>query len=59
MIDSAFITSDYNKGKYPDEMGDLEGVYTDLGVYSTSLTLGLLNEEIAKVEASAIGRKDR
>ena len=32
----------------------LGGCTYDLGVYNTSLTLGLLNEEPEKVEASAI-----
>ena len=37
----------------------LGGCTYDLGVYNTSLTLGLLNEEPAKVEASAIFSEEK
>lgn len=60
-IDSAFITSDYNKENIRMRRETLGGCTYDLGVYNTSLTLGLLNEEPEKVEASGnlFGRKDR
>lgn len=58
-IDSAFITSDYNKENIRMRRETLGGCTYDLGVYSTSLTLGLLNEEPAKVEASAIFSEEK
>ena len=47
-IDSAFITSDYNKENIRMRRETLGGCTYDLGVYNTSLTLGLLNEEPEK-----------
>ena len=58
-IDSAFITSDYNKENIRMRRETLGGCTYDLGVYNTSLTLGLLNEEPEKVEASAIFSEER
>ena len=58
-IDSAFITSDYNKKNIRMRRETLGGCTYDLGVYSTSLTLGLLNEEPEKVKASAIFSEEK
>ena len=58
-IDSAFITSDYNKENIRMRRETLGGCTYDLGVYNTSLTLGLLNEEPEKVEASAIFSEEK
>ena len=58
-IESAFITSDYNKENIRMRRETLGGCTYDLGVYNTSLTLGLLNEEPEKVEASAIFSEEK
>lgn len=58
-IDSAFITSDYNKKNIRMRRETLGGCTYDLGVYSTSLTLGLLNEEPEEVKASAIFSEEK
>ena len=58
-IDSAFITSDYNKKNIRMRRETLGGCTYDLGVYSAILTLGRLNEEPEKVMASAIFSEEK
>ena len=53
-IDSAFITSDYKKENIRMRRETLGGCTYDLGVYSTSLTLVMMNEEPENIKASAV-----
>ena len=52
-IESAFITSDYNKKNIRMRRETLGGCTYDLGVYCSSLILRLLSEEPTKIKAAA------
>ena len=58
-IDSAFITSDYKKENIRMRRETLGGCTYDLGVYNTSLTLVMMNEEPENIKASAVFSEEK